>query len=315
MNYADEFSMIVETFEKSGGEASLLKSNKVASMVVAGNKILMKNVVDGIHVQTRETETGVEVDLTIDDNVKMEYPVHLCFGVVHKKGDQRIISNYQIGNNVSVEFMAHCSFPQAEEVRHIMRAEMVIGDNSRVKYSEVHFHGPEGGIEVLPWAHIKMGKDSVYSSEFRLIDGRVGIFDLDYTVDVGENSVTELNAKLYGKGTDKIKIKEVIHLNGPASKGIAKSRIVNTEESSSEVLGEVVGNAPYSRGHIDCTEIVEGLKATASAVPLVKVTHPLAKVTHEASIGSVDKQQMETLMARGLTENEAIDVIVKGLLN
>ena len=39
-----------------------------------------------------------------------------------------------------------------------------------------------------------------------------------------------------------------------------------------------------------------------------------AKVTHEAAIGSIDKKQMQTLMARGLSEEEAVDVIVKGVL-
>jgi Fe-S cluster assembly scaffold protein SufB len=44
------------------------------------------------------------------------------------------------------------------------------------------------------------------------------------------------------------------------------------------------------------------------------VNDPGAKVTHEAAIGSVDKRQMETLMAHGLTPEEAVDVIVKGIL-
>jgi hypothetical protein len=52
----------------------------------------------------------------------------------------------------------------------------------------------------------------------------------------------------------------------------------------------------------------------ASAQPLVKVTHPLAKVTHEAAIGSVDHHQMETLMAHGLSPEQAVDLIVGGLL-
>jgi Fe-S cluster assembly scaffold protein SufB len=60
-------------------------------------------------------------------------------------------------------------------------------------------------------------------------------------------------------------------------------------------------------------EIVKD-NAVAKAVPIVKVTHPLAKVTHEAAIGSVDKKQIETLMAHGLTPEEAVDVIVKGIL-
>jgi uncharacterized protein len=39
-----------------------------------------------------------------------------------------------------------------------------------------------------------------------------------------------------------------------------------------------------------------------------------AKLTHEAAIGSVDKKQVETFMARGLTEDEAVDVVVRGML-
>ena len=60
-------------------------------------------------------------------------------------------------------------------------------------------------------------------------------------------------------------------------------------------------------------EIVKD-NAIAKAIPIVSVIHPLAKVTHEAAIGSVDKRQMETLMSHGLTPEEAVDVIVKGIL-
>jgi len=47
---------------------------------------------------------------------------------------------------------------------------------------------------------------------------------------------------------------------------------------------------------------------------MVKVSHPQAKVTHEAAIGSVDHQQLETLMARGLSPDAAVDLIVSGIL-
>ena len=50
------------------------------------------------------------------------------------------------------------------------------------------------------------------------------------------------------------------------------------------------------------------------AIPIVSVTNPLAKVIHEAAIGSFDKRQLKTLMAHGLTPEEAVDVIVKGML-
>ena len=45
--------------------------------------------------------------------------------------------------------------------------------------------------------------------------------------------------------------------------------------------------------------------ARASAVPVVKVFHPLAKVTHAASIVRVGQKELEPLMARGLRLDEA----------
>ena len=37
-------------------------------------------------------------------------------------------------------------------------------------------------------------------------------------------------------------------------------------------------------------------------------------ITHETAIGSIDRKQMETLMVKWLEENEAVDVIVRGVL-
>ena len=76
----------------------------------------------------------------------------------------------------------------------------------------------------------------------------------------------------------------------------------------------LTASAPYARGHVDCKEIVQD-RALAKAVPVVEVSHPLAHVTHEAAIGSVDSKQLQTLMSRGLTEDEATDLIIEGLLS
>ena len=48
-------------------------------------------------------------------------------------------------------------------------------------------------------------------------------------------------------------------------------------------------------------------------MPVVEVNHPLAHITHEAAIGSVDSKQLQTLMSRGLDEDEATDLIIEGL--
>ncbi len=68
-----------------------------------------------------------------------------------------------------------------------------------------------------------------------------------------------------------------------------------------------------ARGHVDCMEIVQG-QAKASTIPIVRVFHPETKVTHEAAIGSVNKKELETLMGRGLSHEQAVELIVSGIL-
>jgi hypothetical protein len=94
---------------------------------------------------------------------------------------------------------------------------------------------------------------------------------------------------------------------------LIKTRVAARERATAEVIGVTHGNAAGARGHVDCMEIVRD-HAVVSAIPEVKVTHPQAKVTHEAAIGSVDSKQLETLMARGLDPESAIDLIIRGML-
>jgi len=195
-----------------------------------------------------------------------------------------------------------------------MDADIEIGNNAKFDYKETHYHGDFGGIEVIPKAKITLGEMAQYENTFSLIQGSVGTLDFDFEVFSGAKSVAELIAKVYGKKDDVIKIAEKVHLNGNGARSLIKTRIVLRDRARAEVIGETYGNAPYARGHVDCIELVNGEQAVAKAIPIVSVTDEKAKVTHEAAIGSIDKKQLETLMTRGLDENEAVDVIVKGIL-
>jgi hypothetical protein len=80
------------------------------------------------------------------------------------------------------------------------------------------------------------------------------------------------------------------------------------------MMGITEASAPGATGHVDCKEIVQGVGSRARAIPIVRVTDENARVTHEAAVGKVSQKELDTLMARGLTEEEAIDMIIKGML-
>jgi len=308
-----ELDALMKAFGESGGDSGILADKEIAHFVVSGHKILSMQSIEGLEVKAKETLTGISASIRVREGTKIQNPIHLCFGILHKKGNQKIKMDVRLEKNASAHFIAHCIFPKAEKIKHIMDAVVDIGENAEMRYSETHYHGLYGGIEVIPKAIVKIAKNGRYFTDFTLVTGRVGKLGIDYSVEAGENAVTELTAKIFGHADDDIKIKEEVLLQGDNARGLIKTRVAIEDEAKAEITGITEGNAAGARGHVDCMEIVKD-KAIASAIPIVKVGNPLAKVTHEAAIGSVDKKQLETLMAHGLTPEEAVDVIVKGIL-
>jgi Fe-S cluster assembly scaffold protein SufB len=309
-----EYQGMIDAYEKAGGDKSALQSKDVAKLVIHENRVLSNDSVKGLKLETKETETGVNVNLLVEEGARIPRPVHLCFGILPNEGLQEIVFKVNARDNSQVSVIAHCIFPSAVKVIHKMDADIKIGSNARFDYKETHYHGESGGIEVIPKAKVKVGKGGVWQSTFSLSQGLVGKLDYDFEVTCQEKAVAELVVKAYGRGSDDIKVWEKIYLNGTGARGIAKSRLVLGDKAKAEVRGETYGNAPYARGHVDCMELVNGTEAVARAIPIVSVTNGKAKVTHEAAIGSIDRKQIETLMARGLDEDEAVDVIVRGIL-
>jgi len=309
-----EYQGMIDAYGKAGGDRSALLSKDIVKLVVHENKVLSADEVPGVRLKYEPKKDGVAAELVVGEGVKVESPVHLCFGILPQEGLQDIVLRVEVGSGAEVAVIAHCVFPNAVHVVHKMDAEINIGDGAKYSYRETHYHGDFGGIEVISKARVTLGEKALYENTFSLIQGSVGKLDFDYDITSADGSVAELTAKVYGKNDDTIKINERVNLNGEAARSLIKTRVVLRDRARAEVIGETYGNAPYARGHVDCVELVNGEQAVAKAIPLVSVTNDRAKVTHEAAIGSVDRRQVETLMARGLDENEAVDVIVKGIL-
>ena len=308
-----ELDELMTVLGVAGGDREIFEDKETAHMVIIGKRIISSRSVPGLEVGADQTAVGVRLKIRLHEGTHLSSPIHTCFGIVHHTGDQHIEIEIVLEQNSSARFIAHCLFPNAEHVRHTMDARVNVGEGASMGYQERHYHGPYGGIEVIPKAFVTIGNGGRYTSEFSLTDGHVGKLAIDYDVDAREDAVVELTARVFGHGRDDIQIRERVVLGGQNARGIIKTRIAVEDDARAEVTGITEGNAAGVRGHVDCMEIIRD-RATAKAIPIVSVTHPQAKVTHEAAIGSVDKHQLETLMAHGLNPEEAVDLIIKGML-
>jgi hypothetical protein len=287
---------------------------EAAKLVVHENQVLSSHEVPGLHMEASSQPGGLDAKLVVDENVRLESPVHLCFGMLPEKGAQHIELDVQMEPGARASFRAHCTFPNAVEVIHSMSANIVVAAGASYEYAETHVHGPGGGVVVVPKARVIVEKGGRFRTEFALTQGRVGRIDIDYETVVMEDGVLEMLAKIFGRGGDEIEIDERAILEGARSRGVLESYVALRDTARAAIRNSLIARGPHARGHVDCKEIVQD-EATASAVPIVDVQHPKAHVTHEAAIGAVDSAQLETLMSRGLTEDDAIDLIIAGMLS
>ncbi|MGB9892799.1 MAG: SufB/SufD family protein, partial [Candidatus Saccharicenans sp.] len=283
-------------------------------VVINANKVLSSQVVPGLVIEPEELPDGVRARLQVTSGTKIKQPVHLCFGMLPERGIQKILLEVEIEDGAEVSFMAHCTFPNAVDIQHLMEAEIKVGRNARYSYFERHWHSEEGMVRVVPVARIKLDEGARFSTEFELLKGRVGMIEISYSTICAAHSSAEMKARIFGRLDDRIRIKESASLEGEASRAILTTHIAVKDEAQADINNEIIAKAAYSRGHVDCKEIIQG-NGVARAVPVVEVRNPKAHVTHEAAIGSVDSKQLQTLMARGLSEDEAVDLIIKGLLS
>lgn len=288
-------------------------SQENAHMEIDGNRILASASVPGLIMDIDETDDGIEGEIRIKAGINIDQPVHLCFGMIPEDGIQKIDLSVVLEEDSKVSFLTHCTFPNAVNLQHIMNAKVHVGTGASYTYYERHIHSDSGGIQVIPKTKIYLEESAHFKTEFELIKGRVGVMDVDYDAVCEAHSILDMIARISGRGNDEIKIREAGWLKGDYSRGVLVSNIALRDDSRAEIYSELTADGDFATGHVDCKEIVQD-RGVARAVPIVQVNNPKAHVTHEAAIGSVDSKQLQTLMSRGMDEDEAVDLIIQGML-
>ncbi len=303
----------VKSAKKCSFKSHLLKK-ETPHLVIKEDKVLSFQKTKGIELETKVRDKKVFVKLLIKE--KVENPLFLCFGVLKPEGKQIIIPEIVVEEDARVDILAHCSFPQAENVVHEMEAEVKVKKGGSLNYTEKHFHGEKYGARVVPVFNVTLEEKSNLKAVFSLNTGSIGKLDIDFKAELKKEAVCEVVTKAVGKGKkDRLKINDKLILEGENSRGLVKIRTAAVEGGRVFARGETIALAKGSRGHVDCQEILVGENSVARAVPVIEARHPESRVTHEATVGKISQKELELLMTRGLTEEEAVDFLIKSKIN
>ena len=316
MNNDEIINKLLESAELASqgtDAASHLYDTDVPKLLLHENKIVDMKTIPGIEVNAKETEHGIKAEVKIKKGYKINKPIYLCFGVLEDSFEQDIDMHFIAEENSDSKVYVFCSFPQGKEVKHIMKGLFELRDKAKFHYQEFHYHGEEGAF-VNTKIDVLLGKKSSFLTTFSLLYGTVGALNYVVNGKLDDNSKFVSVARVKSKKQDKVLVNENAELNGVESATVLKSRLVASGDSHAKFIGKVIGKGDNSKGHVDCKEILLD-NGVAETIPQLRVVNKRARLTHEAAIGSVDKKELETLEARGLSREEATDLIVRGMLD
>ncbi len=114
----EDKKLLKDLYRSTETEEDVLNNPDIAHLYIHHNKVIGAHLLPGLAVNTKENKDGVKVDITLRKDTHIKKPVHLCFGMFPEKGIQKIIMNVNIEKRSKISILAHCTFPNAVDVKH-----------------------------------------------------------------------------------------------------------------------------------------------------------------------------------------------------
>jgi Fe-S cluster assembly protein SufB len=99
-----------------------------------------------------------------------------------------------------------------------------------------------------------------------------------------------------------------------SSRIISKSISKGGGRSSYRGLVKIGKDAPHSRSNVICDALILDPESRSDTYPYIEVDNENVAVEHEASVSKIAEEQLFYLMSRGMTETEAVSMIVTGFI-
>lgn len=244
---------------------------------------------------------------------KAKAPVQTCMLLNKNKSIQNLHNIIIVEEGASLDIITGCSTTHhSDEALHVGVSEIYVKDGGRLEFSMIHNWGKSTGVR--PRTATVMGADAQYTNNYILLNpvGTLQSYPVAHLN--GENSSVTFNTMcLAGEGSN-VDTGGMAVLNAKGSNAQIMSRSI-TDGGNMIARGRLVGNASGAKAHLECRSIVMRDGGTTLAIPELEARVADVEMTHEAAVGKIARDQIEYLMSRGLTEDEAVSMIVKGFLS
>jgi Fe-S cluster assembly protein SufB len=219
-----------------------------------------------------------------------------------------------------VSYLEGCTAPQRDENQlHAAVVELIAHDDAEIKYSTVQNWYPgdaegRGGIynfvtkrgkcagrrSKISWTQVETGSAITWKYPSCILQGDESVGEFYSVALTARRQQADTGTKMIhiGKGTRSTII----------SKGISAGRGQNSYRG----LVRIQKGADGARNYSQCDSLLIGDECGAHTFPYLEVSNSSAQVEHEATTSKIGDDQLFYCQQRGISEEDAINMIVNG---
>lgn len=220
-----------------------------------------------------------------------------------------------------VSYLEGCTAPAfSTNQLHAAVVELIALDRAEIKYATVQnwYSGNpktgEGGVynfvtkrgkcagvkSKISWTQVEVGAAITWKYPSCILQGDDSVGEF--------YSVALTNGKMQADTGTKM-----IHLGkNTSSTIISKGISADTSSNSYRGLVKVVPRATNSRNYTQCDSMLVGANCSANTFPYIEVGNASSEVEHEASTSKMNEEQIFYFLSRGLSQEDAINMMVNG---
>lgn len=220
-----------------------------------------------------------------------------------------------------VSYLEGCTAPAYDKNQlHAAVVEIVVKDRAEVKYSTVQnwYSGDPktgaGGIynfvtkrgrcqgykSKLSWAQVEAGAAITWKYPSCILEGDESVGEFYSVALTNGHMQADTGTKMIHKGKN------------TSSTIISKGISADQSHNSYRGLVKVSSKAKNARNYTQCDSMLVGNRCSANTFPVVEVHDRSASIEHEASTSKMNEEQLFYLESRGISREDAINMVVNG---
>ncbi|HLD78183.1 MAG TPA: Fe-S cluster assembly protein SufB, partial [archaeon] len=214
----------------------------------------------------------------------------------------------------SVEYIEGCSAPRFNaSALHAGCVELNVKAGARIKYSSIENWSKNtfnlntkravvGENAIMEWVNGNLGSFITMLYPCSMLAGKGARSDYLGIAFAGNGQHQDTGCKMY-------------HLAPNTTSTIrAKSISKDAGITSYRGLVRIIKGAQNAKCSVQCDALLLDEKAVSNTFPYMRITESSADVAHEATVGRISQETLFYLMSRGLSEEQALQLVVSGFI-